>query len=161
MKCIQEPYKVYGDYNAAEAANLQAVFVKCDPGKRDDCKSQSEIDQWLEFKYFVMLENQQSYNHPVDDPSNRIIENSFFRWLPFDTKVRIDYVMKVQMQEVSYDKFPYGIGIGKSQETVFSIQQTLSRVLPYTGDKRFFHQAVTFEYDSSVEKITRLDYGFL
>ena len=57
MKCIEEPYRIYGDYDTDKTANLQAVFVKCNPSLRDDCKRDDEITEWLRFKYLAVLHN--------------------------------------------------------------------------------------------------------
>ena len=57
MKCIEDPYEIYGDYSSAKTANLLVLFVKCDPRDRNDCKSDDEIKQWLKFKYLITLQN--------------------------------------------------------------------------------------------------------
>ena len=35
------------------------------------------------------------------------------------------------------------------------------RTLPYTGDQAFFHCAVTFEHDTSLRRVKRVDYGIV
>ncbi len=56
---------VKGNYDTNEAANLMVVFDECDPEKRKakglKCKTKSEIDKWLEFKYFYVLENEKQF----------------------------------------------------------------------------------------------------
>jgi len=60
MQCIDEPYALYGDFDTNIAHNLMVTFTKCDPEVRT-CKSKEEIDQWLDFKYILLLENEQKY----------------------------------------------------------------------------------------------------
>ena len=56
MKCTDEEYNIWGDYNTGSSSNLKVVFDLCDPKKRK-CKSQAEIDKWLFGKYLVVLQN--------------------------------------------------------------------------------------------------------
>ena len=57
MKCIAEPYEIYGDFNTNIANNLMATFTKCDPKVRS-CKSNDEIEQWIDSKYLMIVENE-------------------------------------------------------------------------------------------------------
>ena len=60
MKCMDSDLPLYGHYDSNEAANLMLVFEKCDSEKRR-CKSEKEIDEWLEFKYFIVHENTKNF----------------------------------------------------------------------------------------------------
>ena len=57
MKCIDEEYEVWGDYISDDTSNLMVVFDRCNSTKRT-CKSEKEIDKWLEFKYIIVLQNE-------------------------------------------------------------------------------------------------------
>ena len=46
MKCIREPYSLFGNFNSDAASTLLIIFEKCDPTKRT-CKSEAEIDKWM------------------------------------------------------------------------------------------------------------------
>ena len=52
---------INGNYNTDSAKNLMIVFEKCDPNERKKkglkCKTEAEIDDWLLFKYILVLEN--------------------------------------------------------------------------------------------------------
>lgn len=87
LKCIEDPYEIWGDYNSDKTANVQAVFVKCNPEKRL-CKKEEEINEWLKFKYLIVLHNQQNFLHSIDDPDSRLIQNSFITYHPVDPNVR-------------------------------------------------------------------------
>lgn len=60
MKCIDEQYDIFGDFNTNNAANLMVTFEKCDPTVRQ-CKSKEEIDRWMKFKYIMSYQNEESY----------------------------------------------------------------------------------------------------
>ena len=54
MKCTDEKYQIWGDYNSDDGQNLMVVFERCNPKNRDDCESEEVINKWLEFKYIVI-----------------------------------------------------------------------------------------------------------
>ena len=60
MQCIDEQFDIYGDFDTNIAQNLMVTFTKCDPAVRT-CKSNEEITKWLDFKYILLLENEQKY----------------------------------------------------------------------------------------------------
>ena len=76
MRCIKnlDELKIWGDYDTNKASNLMVVFEKCDITKRppgQKCKSETEIEEWMAFKYIVTLENEKKFiSHKFD--SNRI-----------------------------------------------------------------------------------------
>ena len=57
MKCVdQDSTNIFGSYNTDKASNLMIVFEKCNKTETV-CKDDEIIDEWLEFKYIVTLEN--------------------------------------------------------------------------------------------------------
>ena len=61
MKCIdQSSTEIFGSYNTDRASNLMVVFEKCN-SEFETCKSEAEIDKWLEFKYIVTVENEKRF----------------------------------------------------------------------------------------------------
>ena len=57
LKCIDnEELSVYGNYDSGAAQNLMVVFERCDPAKRV-CKSETEFQNWLSYKFLITLEN--------------------------------------------------------------------------------------------------------
>ena len=62
MKCIDDPeFELYGNFESPDVNVLMVTFEKCDPQKRDDCKTEDEIIEWLEFKYIIVLENTKKF----------------------------------------------------------------------------------------------------
>ncbi len=62
MKCIDEPYQIWGDYNSDIAQNLMVVFERCDTkAEGNNCKTNNEIDEWLLGKYIFTLENEKTF----------------------------------------------------------------------------------------------------
>ena len=44
------------------------ILEKCDEEKRDDCKSEEEITEWLSQKYIIVLENSRRFiPHQFED----------------------------------------------------------------------------------------------
>ena len=61
MKCLVNPdFDMYGSYGYDKGAHLMIVFERCDKSKRT-CKTDTEIDEWLKFKYIATLENERKF----------------------------------------------------------------------------------------------------
>ena len=60
MKCVDEDFQIYGEYNTNIASNLMIVFETCDPEKRD-CADPETIKEWIKFKYLIISENSENY----------------------------------------------------------------------------------------------------
>ena len=61
MKCLVDPNMDYfGNFDTDKAQNLMIVFEICDKTKRT-CKTDTEITEWLRFKYIVTLENERKF----------------------------------------------------------------------------------------------------
>ena len=131
MKCIDDPYEISGDYNSDVAANLQIVFDRCDPEARK-CKSKEEIDSWLEFKYLVVLQNEEKY-YNEKDIDERLKQHAIISQHAIST-VRSDWPRLVSLTEIEYSNIPWGIGIEKVSETFFSITESPQRILPYKNN---------------------------
>ena len=67
MRCIKDldQLKMWGDFDNNKGSNLMIVFEKCDISKRRllglTCKSETEIEQWMAFKYIVTLQNESKF----------------------------------------------------------------------------------------------------
>ena len=53
--------ELLGSYNTDKASNFMIVFEKCNKKIRK-CKSERAIKRWLEFKYFIVLNNEKRFN---------------------------------------------------------------------------------------------------
>ena len=58
---MKEPIDIFGNYDTKMAANLMIVFEKCDKKVEKVCKSDAEINEWLAFKYIILLENEKRF----------------------------------------------------------------------------------------------------
>ena len=69
LKCLDEQIEINGNYNTGVASNLIIAFVKCsDDSKKGRCKSDGEIEKWLENKYLITLENEKKFvQYEFDD----------------------------------------------------------------------------------------------
>ena len=56
MKCIEDDFEVFGDYNTYAARNLMITFEMCDSNERQ-CKSEVEIERALAKSYILVIEN--------------------------------------------------------------------------------------------------------
>ncbi len=79
------------------------VFDRCDAEKRAKiglkCKSETEIDEWLRFKYIIVRENTKQFvQHKFED--ERIDETSKITWYPISAVNRIDYVRMITRSEM-------------------------------------------------------------
>lgn len=104
MRCIKnlDELEIWGDYDTDKASNLMIVFEKCDISKRPagaKCKTEREIEEWMEFKYIVTLENESKFiSHKFDD--SRLQQESVFRVVPVSYGARTDFVKKIFRTEV-------------------------------------------------------------
>ena len=81
MKCFndEEGLKLFGNFDTSAARSLLVTFEKCDPEKRNDCKSEQEITDWLSFKYIIVHENKKRFiKHKFND--ERIEQKSKLNW---------------------------------------------------------------------------------
>ena len=56
--------QLWGNYDTNLASNFMVVFEKCDAKKLSPglkCKSEAEIEQWMQFKYIVVMENEAKF----------------------------------------------------------------------------------------------------
>ena len=60
--CLGEPISIKGTYVTAIGSTLMVVFEKCDNRTSSKCRSDEEIEDWLEFKYIVVLENNKAFS---------------------------------------------------------------------------------------------------
>ena len=110
MKCIDEAYEVWGTYSADETSNLMVVFDRCDSTKRT-CKSEMEIDKWLEFKYIILLQNERQYLQTIDNPQGRVKEHSIMSQHAVSSTERTDWPRMVTITEVIYNAHPWSVDI--------------------------------------------------
>ena len=137
MRCIKnlDELKIWGDYDTNKASNLMVVFEKCDILKRppgQKCKSETEIEEWMAFKYIVTLENERKFiSHKFG--GSRIDEKSTIRLYPVNYKSRLDVVKKIYRAEVDLSDKAFNVaGLRDEHETAYFLESGNSnRLLPY------------------------------
>ena len=79
LKCIDESLDLIGNFDQALASNLMITFIKCDPESGIECKTDEEIEEWLEGKYFLTIVNEKKFvPHKFGD--DRIYMHSSSKW---------------------------------------------------------------------------------
>lgn len=94
LKCIREPYNIFGDFNTYGTASLMVIFEKCDPSVRT-CKSEQEIEEWMKFKYIFTLENEKKFQTHVFDDEERVLQAAHTNWYSLTHQFRMEYVKTV------------------------------------------------------------------
>ena len=149
LKCIKnlDDMMVKGNYDTNEAANLMVVFEECDPAKRKakglKCKPKADIDKWLEFKYFYVLENEKQFvQYKFEE--ERLNQSSKTTWYPISSKTRIDYVRMITRKDMKLnDDWFANIGdVFVEEEIGFLAERNPSRELPY---QNLFRNSITYE----------------
>lgn len=134
MTCITEPNLVqtYGDFDSDMTRNLMLVFEKCDNLKSKlPCKSDAEIEEWMQSKYFVILTNQKKFiTHLFEDES--IEKSSKIKWYKLDPKRRVDYVHQIKRTSFELHDDTLDLGTLNAQiDNGFFIERMPSRDMGY------------------------------
>ena len=130
------------------------VFEKCDP-KKQKCKSEHQITEWLKNKYILTLTNTKSFiQHEFND--KRIAKRASLKWWALSEKQRIDQVRMISRTKINLNDYQWDIGnFLQENEEGFDVEIGISRELPY--DNRFWF-AITFEVSSAQLETTRTVY---
>jgi len=109
LLCLKntDDLRIKGNYDSSRAAQLMVIFEKCNPQARAKkglrCKTDAEIDQWLEFKYLFVLENGRQFVQHKFGPA-RIDESAKHSWYPISSKTRADVVRMIKRNDMAlYD----------------------------------------------------------
>ena len=93
---MDEDIQITGSYETEHGGNLMIVFERCDPEKTT-CKSETEIDEWLQYRWIVVLENRKEFSQREFDHKS-VQESSYFYWFSLTPELRMDYVREIQRQ---------------------------------------------------------------
>ena len=59
---MDEDIHITGSYETDIGGTLMVVFERCDPANpKAKCRSESEIDDWLMYRWIVVLENRREF----------------------------------------------------------------------------------------------------
>jgi len=88
LQCMTEPVNLVGNWNTETAKVLEFYFEKCDSEKRETCKSEEEVQEWMKDKYLILAYNRQLF---MTDKfgEKRFKKNSYLDWLPVDIETKI------------------------------------------------------------------------
>ena len=74
---------------------------RCKPPQ--ECKSDAEIDAWLQDKYLVINSNQKRFDPLEIQWENRIVDESILTWLPLSPKAAMTYEYEVKQYTLVHD----------------------------------------------------------
>ena len=87
---------VMGNFDSSAAANVMVVLEKCDNKTSTiTCKSNAEIDAFLEFKYILLLQNERKFiQYQFGEGS--INKVATLKWYGVNANSRSDFVLRFQ-----------------------------------------------------------------
>ena len=99
MRCLDnDGIDVYGNYDSTKAKILEVEIMPCKG--RSTCKSKEEIDEWINGKYLILIENIDSFYSDIYG-NRRVQSFSRFKWVPLASAYRTDYVNSFTVQELN------------------------------------------------------------
>lgn len=157
MKCIDEDYELYGEFETNVAHNLMVVFERCDPEQRT-CADDAVIDEWMQFKYILTVENEENYLQ-TRPAGNRMEQYAKISWFGLSPNTRVDKVKRITFEDIQLMKSPLGIsfqgGTNIETERILRLEESQSRILPY---KNKMVNAITYEVNHKRIFVQRVDY---
>ena len=119
------------------------VFDKCSNETSEvTCKSDAEINEWMQYKYILVYLNQKKFvQHKFD--SERLQMKADTVWLALNEKTRTDYVFTVQRtaMELSDNYFSFQNFFTDIMEG-FTVERSGRREMGY---KNRYQNSITFE----------------
>ena len=98
MRCIDQDYEVYGDFNTYSTSNLMIVLELCDSKERT-CKDDETIKKALQYSYILVLENEELYQHHKEPKSDEMIDRGTkTSWYALSTVTRNDFQRKIKVE---------------------------------------------------------------
>ena len=84
-----------GNYDTTTGQTLMIVFETCDEKKLpqgiEKCASKEEINEWMNTRYLVTLENEKRFiEHKFNQ--DRVVASAETKWFPLNSQSRSDYV---------------------------------------------------------------------
>ena len=133
------------------------VFEKCDKTVRK-CKSETEIEQWMQLKFILTLDNTKTFiANEFED--RRIQKQATIHWYPVSHTSRADYVNLVTRANFNLNDYIFNLSNMRIDlQTGFDIEKRNTRNIPY---KNLFQNSVTYEISLTRLHYTRIVYSFL
>ena len=112
MKCMDvDKLELLGNYDTTSTKNLMVAFVKCDSEKRNDCKTEEEINKWLTFKYIIRLENSKRFI-PNEFGEDKINKSARMRWEAISKEARVERPLLMTRTKASFKDAYFQINYG-------------------------------------------------
>ena len=94
LMCIDDDIEVAGSLESGEAHQLVIQFQSC--AEQVNCRSRSEVNDWLKKKQVSLISNQMRLDHANSKP----IEESKITLIPIDTRTPQEIVYAVKTTEL-------------------------------------------------------------
>ena len=137
LKCPENKsdLEVMGNFDSSAAANVMVVLEKCDNKTSTiTCKSNAEIDAFLEFKYILLLQNERKFiQYEFGEGSiNRVAS---LKWYGVNPNSRSDFVLKFQRTIIGLADSLFSVaGLDSVSEQGFYSTDAATRELPYVNN---------------------------
>ena len=89
-----------GNYDTKRGKNF-AIHVNRCIGK-PNCKQPHEIDEWLEGKYLLVVENNWKFKQDEIHPERRVQKFAQMKWHPLHSSTKVDQSYMINIQEVTF-----------------------------------------------------------
>ena len=109
MMCLKENTHIAGNYNTDKGSTLMVAFERCDTRLRTKCKSDKEIRDWLQERWFLIMENDKEFSQREFDHDS-VTMASFVYWYKMSPDYNIDYVREVERQKFSLNDSFWNLG---------------------------------------------------
>lgn len=145
LKCVRpgQNVTIFGNYDTNQASSFMVVFEKCDSKLRATCRDENEISEWLEFKYFIIVENSRRFVPHLFE-NERIAQFAQLSWIPVSNQVRKETVKYVTRSNFLLNDYKFNVGsLRVDNEQGFNPEKSGNdRLLPY---KNRMWNSITYE----------------
>ena len=105
LKCLDQDQQieVQGDYNSAYARSVILLFERCTNSTytgEGACKSDEYITEWLKRKFVLVAQNNERFSSLDYAHGAKVVSETVVEWLPINTQVREELVMRIQLTEL-------------------------------------------------------------
>lgn len=83
LRCLNEPLNIIGNWESQIANVPQIYWEKCDLFRRDTCKTDAEVKEWMKNKYFWLVFNKKLIQNDEFGEAT-FIERAFMNRVPLD-----------------------------------------------------------------------------
>ena len=153
----QEDLEIQGTFSSKKAKLLRATLNRC--SGHDYCKSQEEINEYLENKYLLLLINQIRFDSERYGEES-IVPESRVDWIRVSTKIQFEqpYSVKktrLQLQDLHIDLDQL---TELEDSSIFKFEKLPPQII---NNRQEVMQMVSFEMNMDMDSVVRLSYTFI